>query len=127
MDVGAFFDWIRQNLIDLMNRELIDLGSARVETITWIRFRVEVEDGNVIRVDRVRLPFSSRMTEIFFEIVNEMLSHMKTQIENPALAKSRFRFNEVLFLDLNFYQLKLTRGGSYLPLPDWILAKKALN
>ena len=30
MDVDTFLDWIRQNLIDLMNRELTDLGSARV-------------------------------------------------------------------------------------------------
>ena len=115
MDVETFFDQIRQNLIDLMNRELIDLDSARVQTTAWIRFRVEVEDENrnVIGVDRVRLPFNSRMTEIFQgsdlnEIVNEMLAHMKTQIENPALTNSRFRLNEVPFLDANFYQLNLT-------------------
>ena len=48
---------------------------------------------------------------------------MKTQIEYPALADSRFRFNEVLFLDVNFHQLNLTRGSSYLPLPDWVSRK----
>ena len=41
MDVDTFFDRIRQNLIDLMNRELTDLDSARVQTTTWIRFRIE--------------------------------------------------------------------------------------
>ena len=51
---------------------------------------------------------------------------MKTQIENPALLNSRFRFHEVLFLDVNFYPLNLTRGSSYLPLPDWIVKKKAI-
>ena len=81
------------------------------------------ENGNVVGVDRVRLSFNSRMTEIFRgsdlnEIVNEMLAHIKTQIENPALANSRFRFDEILFLDVNFYQLNLTRGSSYLSLPD---------
>ena len=50
---------------------------------------------------------------------------MKTQIKNPALANSRFRFGEVLFLDVNFYLLNLTRGSSYLPLSDWIEKKKA--
>ena len=39
MDANTFFDRIRQNLSDLMNRELTDLGSARVQTIAWIRFR----------------------------------------------------------------------------------------
>ena len=82
---GETFDWIRQNLIDLMNRELTILGSARVQTTLWIRFRVEVEDENrnIIGVNRVRLCFNSRMAEIFQgsdlnEIVNEMLAHMKT-------------------------------------------------
>ena len=60
------------------------------------------------------------------EIVNEMLAHMKMHIENPALANSRFIFDEVLFLDISFYQLNLTRGSSYLPLPDWIAKKNAV-
>ena len=55
-----------------------------------------------------------------------MLAHMKTQIRNPALTNSRFVFNEVLFLDINFHQLNLTRGSSYLPLSDWIVSKKAV-
>ena len=60
------------------------------------------------------------------QIVDEMIAHMKTQIENPALLDSRFRFNAVLFLNTNFHQLNLTRGSSYLPLPDWIARKKAI-
>ena len=42
------------------------------------------------------------------------------------MANSKFRFNEVLFLDVNFHQLNLTRGSSYIPLPDWIAKKKAI-
>ena len=125
MDVDTFFDRIRQNLIYLISRELADLGSARVQMTVWIRFRIEYEDGII---DRVRLPFNSQMTEIFQgsdlnEIVNWMFNHTKTQIENPALANSRFRFDEVLFLDVNFYQLHLTRCSSYIPLLDWISRK----
>ena len=55
-----------------------------------------------------------------------MIAHVKTQIENPALLNSRFRFCEVLFLDINFHWLNLTRGSSYLPLPDWLARKKAI-
>ena len=54
MDVDSFFDRIRQNLIDLMNKEIQDLGSARIQTTAWIRFRVEHGDGDVIRVDTVK-------------------------------------------------------------------------
>ena len=129
MNADTFFDRIRQNLIDLMNRKLTDLGSAKVQTAAWIRFRMEVEDEN--GVDSIDKAFNSRMMEIFQgsnlnEIVNEMLAHMKMQIENPALANSRFVFNEVLFLDVSFYQLNLTRGSSYIPLPSWIASKKAV-
>ena len=60
------------------------------------------------------------------QTVDGMIACMKTQIENPALLNSRFRFNEVLFLDANFHHLNLTRGSSYLPLPDWIARKKAI-
>ena len=59
-------------------------------------------------------------------IVDGMITHMKMQIENPTLVNSRFRFDEVLFLDVNFHQLNLTRGNSYLPLPDWIVKKKTI-
>ena len=105
----------------------MDLGSVRVQMTTWIRFRQALEDdlGNLIGYDRVRFPFNSRMTEIFQgsdlnEIVNDMFAHMNTQIENPALANSSFVSDEVLFLDVNFHQLNLTRGSSYIPLPSWI-------
>ena len=55
-----------------------------------------------------------------------MITHMMTPIENPVLLNSRFRFDEVLFLDVNFHQLNLTRERSYLPLPDWLARKKAI-
>ena len=125
MDVDTFFDRIRQNLIELISRELTDLNSARVQTTTWIRFGIEYEDGII---DRVRSLFFSWMTNIFQdshlnEIMSGMFCLMKTQIENPALANSRFIFNEVLFIDINFHQLNLTRGSSYIPLPDWVSRK----
>ena len=133
MEVDTFFDWIRQNLIELMNRELTDLGSARVQTTAWIRFIQALDDdfGNIIGFDRVEKAVNSRMMEIFQgsdlnEIVDEMLAHMTTQIENPALANSRFRFDEVLFPDINFHQLELTRGSSYIPLPSWVSKKKVV-
>ena len=53
------------------------------------------------------------------EIIEKMFAHKKTQYENPAFANSRFVFNQViLYLDINFHNLKLTRGISYLTLPD---------
>ena len=123
MDVDTFFSRIREGLIDLIKRELTDLNSVRVQTTTWIRF---VKDD-----DQVELAFNSRMTNMhqgsdLDKLTNGMIAHMMTQIENPALLNSRFRFDEVLFLDINFHRLNLTRGSSYLPLPNWLARKKAI-
>ena len=59
------------------------------------------------------------------QIVDGMIANMKSQIENPVLLNSRFVFDEFLYLDVNFHQLNLMRGSSYLPLPDWLARKKA--
>ena len=94
---------------------------------TWIRFVREDEEGQ----ERAELSFSSLMMNVYRgsnlgKVVNEMIANMKFQIENPALLNSIFVFDEVLRLDANFYQLNLTRGSSYLPLPDWLAKKKAI-
>ena len=60
------------------------------------------------------------------QIVDGMIANMKFQIENPALLNSKFRFDEVLFLDINFHWLNLTRGSSYLPFSPWLAKKKAI-
>ena len=71
------------------------------------------------------------MTKVFQgsdlgKIIEEIFAHMKAKVENPTLANSRFVFDQVLFLDINFHKLNLTRGSSYLHLPDWISGKKAV-
>ena len=60
------------------------------------------------------------------QIVDGMIANMKFQIENPVLLNSKFVFDEFLYLDVNFHQLNLTRGSSYLPLPNWLARKKAI-
>ena len=123
MDVDTFFSRMREGLIELIKRELNNLNSARIQTTTWIRF---IKDD-----DRVELALNSRMTSVYQgsdldQIVDGMIAHMKTQIENPVLLNSRFGFDEVLFLDISFHHLNLTRGSSYLLLPDWLARKKAI-
>ena len=82
-------------------------------------------------LDMVKKAFNSRMVEVFQgnnlgEIIKKMFTHMTMQVENPVLVNSRILFDRVLFLDIKFHKLKLTRSSSYLPLPDWTLSKKAV-
>ena len=121
-DLDTFFSRVRRFLIDLLKKES-RTGAVRTQTTTWIRFR---KDGEL-----VELAFNSRMANVYNlsdmnEIVNEMIAHMKQEIKNPALSNSRFIFNEVLHMDVDFHQLNLTRGLSYLPLSDWLAHKKAI-
>ena len=137
MDVDTFFNRIGKRLIELIERELKTRTSARIQTTAWIRFvrdgplggpgKAHDEEGQ----ERVELAFNSLMTSVYRgsetdQIVDGMIANMKFQIENPALLNSRFVFDEFLYLDVNFHQLNLTRGSSYLPLPDSLARKKAI-
>ena len=119
----------------MTKQELKTRTSARIQTTAWIRFikdgppsgpgEAHDEEGQ----ERVELAFNSLMTSVYRgsemdQIVDGMTTNMKFQIENPALLNSRFVFDE--FLDVNFHQLNLMRGSSYLPLPDLLVSKKAI-
>ena len=60
------------------------------------------------------------------EIVTSVITHMSQQIENPSLRNSKFVFDSVMHMDISFHRLNLTRGSSYIPLPDWLSKKKAI-
>ena len=123
MDVDTFFARTRKFLIDLLNKETTN-RAVRSQATTWIRF---VRD----EVEQVSLAFNSRMMTVYSlngknEIVTVMIEHMAQQIENPALRNSKFVFDRVLHMDIDFHRLNLTRGSSYVPLPDWLMKKKAI-
>ena len=122
MDPDTFLNRIRRFLIDLLKKES-RTRAVRSQTTTLIRFRKDQE--------LVELAFNSRITNVYNlsdldEIVNEIIAHMKEKIKNPALLNSRFVFDEVLFTNVDFHQLNLTRGSSYLLLPNWLAHKKAI-
>ena len=122
MDPDTFLNRIRSFFIDLLKKES-RTRAVRSQTTTWIRFRKDRE--------LVELALNSRMYNIYNlsdmdETVNEMIAHIKGQIENPALLNSRLVFNEVFFTNVDFHQLNLMRGSSYLPVPNWLARKKAI-
>ena len=122
MDPDTHFNRIKSQLIVTLKKESKG-RSVKVQTTTWIRFKQDEE--------LVELAFNSRMTDVHNlseveEIVDEMINHMKEQVENLALLNSRFVFDEFLFMNIDFHQLNLTRGSSYIPLPQWLDNKKAI-
>ena len=123
LDVETYFARTRKFLIDLLNKGTTN-RAVRSEATTWIRL---VRDEG----EQVSLAFNSRMMTVYnlndkSKIVTVMTEHMTQQIENPALRNSKFVFDRVLHMDIDFHRLNLTRGSSYVPLPDWLTKKKAI-
>ena len=124
MNVDTFFARTRKFLIDLLSRETINRAVCPQAT-TWIRFLKD-------EVEQVELAFNSRMLEVYNlsdmdEIVSAMIEHMKQQIKNSALRDSKFVFDRIIHMDIDLHRLNLTRGSSYIPLPDWLAKKKAIT
>ena len=123
MDIDTFFARTKRFLIDLLSRETRN-RAVRSQATTWIRF---IRDG----IESVNLAFNSRMLAVYNlsdmgEIVSAMIENMYQQIENPALRDSKFVFDRVIHMDIDFHRLNLTRGSSYMPLSDWLAKKGAI-
>ena len=123
MDVDTIFARTKRFLIDLLSRKTRD-RAVRSQATICIRF---VKDG----IESVNLAFNSRMLTVYNlsnmdEIVSAMIEHMKQQIENPALRDSKFVSDGVIGMNIDFHRLNLTRGSSYLPLPEWLAEKGAI-
>ena len=109
--------------MDLLSRETMS-RAVRSQATTWIWF---VKD----EVEQVELAFNGRMLAVcnlsdMDEIVSAIIEHMYQQIGNPALRDSKFVFDGVIHMDIDFHRLNLTRGSSYIPLPDWLAKKGAI-
>ena len=124
VNVERYFEMKIGGLKKLIENQLRDLGSVKVQTTLWVKW---VMDGDIF-VDKA---FNSKMTEVFMgsnvdEIVDKLIIHMKNQVENPALPRSGFFIHGIVCLDIDFHKLNLTRGSSYIVLPNWIEKKKAV-
>ena len=122
MDLPTFFSKIRNSITNVLRKETIQ-RSIRLQTTTWIKFMKGDE--------YVSLAFNSRMTLVYMlndidSIIQSMINNMAQQVENPALRDSKFVFDSVMYTDISIHRLNLTRGSSYIPLPDWLMKKKAI-
>ena len=59
-------------------------------------------------------------------VIQGMLAHMKTQVEDSGMPESGFSLDKIMHLHINFHRLALTQGRSYIELPKWLKSKKAV-
>ena len=120
MDYDTFSNRIKSQLIVTLKKESKG-RSVKVQTTTWIRFKQDEE--------LVELAFNSRMTDVhnlseIEKIADEMINHMKEQVDNPALLNSRFVFDAVLFTNIDFHQLNSQEDPVAFHYPNgWITRK----
>ena len=145
-DVDTYIEKITPYMKTLIEQQIREMGSAKVQLCMWIKWKKreeiiiqltpeefeQAEDipGEVHEII-VEKAFNSKMMEIFQgsnidEILEKMFAYIKTQTENPALPKSGFTLDSIMHLDISFHELQLTRGSSYIELPAWIANKKAV-
>ena len=77
-DNDSYFDQTKPHIKTLIKNQLKETGPAKTIMILWII-------DNYIRVE---MPFKSLMTEVFKgshinDLIQRMLAHIKTQVENP--------------------------------------------
>ena len=123
MDIDTFLARTKRFLIDLLSRETRN-RAVHSQATAWIRF---VKDG----IESVEPAFNSRMLAVYNlsdmgELVSAMTEHMYEQIKSPALRDSKFVFDGVILMDIDFHRLNLTRDSSYMPLSDWLAKKGAI-
>ena len=148
-DVDTYIERVKPHIKTLIEEQLRELKSVKVQLHMWVQWKKPVEGltfelseeemrgaqdlssakaDQFIRIDKV---FNSKMTEIFEgsdldEILEVMFASIKAQVEHPALPKSGFTLDHIMNMDIDFHRLVLTRGSSYIELPGWIAAKKAV-
>ena len=72
---------------------------------------------------KVEMSFNTLMTEFFEgsdinDLIQGILAHIKTQVENPRMPESGFSLDKIMHLYINFHRLVLTQGSSYGELPE---------
>ena len=122
MDLPTYFSKIRTSISNVLRKET-SKRVIRAQTTTWIRYIKEDK-----YIDRA---FNSITTPVYMlsnidSIVQSMINHMAQQVENPSLRDSKFVFDKILQTDISCHRLMLTRGSSFIKLPDWLAKKKAI-
>ena len=122
MDLPTFFSKIRSSVANVLRQET-SKRSIHAQTTTWLRFTKKDE--------YINLAFNSLMTPVYMLsdidiIVQGVINHIAQQVDNPALRDSKFVFDKILQTDISCHRLMLTRGSSYIKLPDWLAKKKAI-
>ena len=140
-DIDSYFDQTKPHIKTLIKNQFKEMGSSKIIMTLWVIWKKpieqslieldtedaknaqELDDGTGDNYIKVEMTFNSLMTE-FFEgsdtnyLIQRMPAHIKTQTENPKFPGNGFSLDKIMHLSINFHRLVLTRGSSYIELPE---------
>ena len=148
-DVDTYIEKITPHIKKLVEEQVGELGSAKVQLSMWLKWKKQEEIAIQLdpeEIQKLGIPegqapgvyniivekvFNSKMTDVFQgsnieELLQNMFAYIKSQIENPKLPKSGFTLDSITQLDIGLHKLALARGSSYIKVPAWIASKKAV-
>ena len=142
-DIDSQFDQTKPHIMMLIKNQLKEMGSAEIIMTLWVKWQklimplieFDPEDAkNAQELDGITGDNYIRVitTTEFFEgsdindLIQHILAHIKTQVENPRMPESGFSLDKIMHLYINFHRLVLARGGFYIDLSEWIQNKKAV-
>ena len=147
--IDSYFDRTKPHIKTLIEDQLKEMQSAKIIMTLWVRWKKPVKSTITLDTEdlegaqdiggntgdnyiSVEMPFNSLMAEIFEGsyidgLIQRMFAHIKTQVENPRIPESGHTLDQIMHLHINFHKLVLTRGSSYIELPEWMARKKAVT
>ena len=112
----------------LMNRRKIKVRM----TLTCLMYKIkEIEGGKDIVTVTTRMKFNSNIhinyeTTDVVELLLRMIDEILGKIEDAIVDESNWKVKEVITLEIHTANYKPIKGESYIPLPVFIMRKKAI-
>ena len=127
MDIDTYLKLVEPHLVKLARDQVTVMGSIKIQLILAVKF-LHNSDGGII----TKFPKSNPITVLhgsnIREIINEAYKTLIQSFEriSNALDDSDYLYYGIVSLDVDIHEVELTRGNSYLKLPEWIANKKAV-
>ena len=106
---------VRMILVCLMERQVID--SSKISKIVYEQSNAYFQSQTKINLEK------TEVKDILKEMIKEILNNLSKYLENG----SGWYFKDVISLEIHIVEYKPMKGGSYIPLPEFIQKKKCNN
>ena len=101
-------------LVCLMERQVVDLSK---------KSKIIYEQNNAYFQSQTKINLeNTEVKDILKEMIKEILNTLSIYLKNG----SGWYFKEVIRLEIHIVEYKAMKGGSYIPLPNFIMRKKAI-